>query len=319
MKHSRGNKPQILFITNKLDFTTDYLIDQLSNYKVNYLRINSEDLNDISVNVDIKGIPTVGMGGRTFELDELKSILFRRAPSLFPPAMIPEDEAFLNRERRHFFEGLYLTFNCLWINPIFATYIAERKIYQLKIAKLLGFNIPNTIISNDANTIIAFSEQNAPCIIKPISSGMQEKGQAIYSMYTSNFDISNIPKNELFEAPILIQEKIKNHNDIRITVIGDHIFSASISKSENEVDWRRPEINKNYAVHNLPTELEKKIFKLNDYLNLNYSAIDFILDPDGNYVFLEINPAGEWAWIEKDLGFPISQKIIEMLTSGHKT
>jgi len=314
----RKIKPHILFLTNKFDLTVDYLIHQVKSYRIDYLRINSEDINDISITIEMKGNTNVRIADSLFDLGELKSVYFRRSPSLFPATKNSEDEAFVNRERRHFFEGMLLTFDCFWINPMYSTHIAERKLFQLKIANQLGFLTPNTLISNDSNIIKSFIDRNSSCIIKPISYGLQKRGESFYSMYTSDLQPHSIPNNVIFESPALIQSKIFNYRDIRATVVGRNIFSASIIKKSKEVDWRRPDIEKIFEKHSLPADLENKIHLLNSFLNLNYSAIDFILDNEGNYIFLEINPVGEWAWLEKELEFPISGKLLEMLIQGHQ-
>ncbi|MNZ28723.1 hypothetical protein D3C78_459550 [compost metagenome] len=48
-------------------------------------------------------------------------------------------------------------------------------------------------------------------------------------------------------------------------------------------------------------------------LNLRYGAIDFVCDPQGNLWFLEINPNGQWAWIENLTGYPIAEAIVDEL------
>ena len=55
------------------------------------------------------------------------------------------------------------------------------------------------------------------------------------------------------------------------------------------------------------------MFKLHKELDLVYSAFDFVLTPEGKYFFLETNPAGEWVWLERELGLPISKTIINEL------
>jgi glutathione synthase/RimK-type ligase-like ATP-grasp enzyme len=72
-------------------------------------------------------------------------------------------------------------------------------------------------------------------------------------------------------------------------------------------DWRH---------YQLPLEVEEKILRLMDYFSLNYGAIDIILTPDGRHVFLELNPSGEFFWLERTPGLPISQAIADLLL-GH--
>ncbi len=307
--------PKILLITNKDDFAIDYLILKLAKRDIQYLRINSEDITNFRLSYVLDNSIELKYSNYIYNLKEIKSVYFRRAPSIFPKAVNFNDTTFINRERRDFLEGLYLSMDAKWINPVFATYKAERKIYQLTVAKKIGFNVPRTLGSNNPSKVISFIKENNECIIKPISHGLQVTKDGIYSIYTSKvINYESIDDKEIFESPVLIQEKIDNYRDIRATVIGDRIFAVEIDTDENnKIDWRKPNLNKTYKIHQLPTKIKELIFKLHKELNLIYSAFDFILTTAGEYYFLETNPAGEWVWLERELNIPISEAIIDEL------
>jgi len=111
-----------------------------------------------------------------------------------------------------------------------------------------------------------------------------------------------------------MQEMVPNKADIRVTLVGEEVFSASIIKEDTStVDWRRPEGKKVYESHTLPQALSESLLLLNRRMGLIYSAIDLILTPDEEYVFLEVNPVGEWLWLELELGLPISDRILRQL------
>lgn len=307
--------PKVLFVTNKDDFAIDFLIYKFKDFGVPYLRLNSEDITEYGIIWNYDDNIYLNYNGNKYSMEELKSVYFRRAPSLFPMSINPDDTSFINGERRDFFEGLYLNLNVKWLNPIFSTYKAEKKLYQLKTAKEIGFTIPNTIISNDPKEIIKFIEDNGKCIIKPISHGLQISDEGAFSIYTTEItDTSFLETDKLFESPVMVQSKINNYRDIRSTVIGRNIFSVEIEKEDTAgVDWRTPEVKKSYRIHELPENINRLVFSLHKKLNLVYSAFDFILTPNGEYVFLETNPAGEWVWLERELGLPISNAIINEL------
>jgi glutathione synthase/RimK-type ligase-like ATP-grasp enzyme len=186
--------------------------------------------------------------------------------------------------------------------------------YHLDVARKIGFKIPHSLISNNPAEIKKFITEN-DCIIKPISHGLQISEEEIFSIYTHSIDKDlEFSLNELFETPVYVQEKIQNQFDIRVTVIGDKLFPVSIKKADlKEVDWRKPEISKEYHITELPLLIANKCFEINKKLGLSYSAIDLIHSANNEYTFLEVNPAGEWVWLEKELGLPISQKLIEEL------
>lgn len=306
--------PKVLFISNKDDLALDYLIYKFQEKGIDYIRVNSEDIVNIGVNYCLDNLQ-INYNDFLYDLSKMKSVYFRRAPSIFPNSIESKDTPFINGERRNFLEGMYSSLNAKWINPIFSTYKAERKLYQLTVAKRIGFNVPYTIVSNKPSDIINFVEKQGSCIIKPISHGLQVTQEGAFSIYTS--EINNIKlfnKDLLFECPVFVQKKINNYRDIRATVIGNEILAVEIETDEElKVDWRKPELFKKYKSHNIPENIKQLMFKLHEKLDLIYSAFDFILTPEGEYYFLETNPAGEWVWLEREVGLPISNAIINEL------
>src|SRR5690606_31050460 len=120
-----------------------------------------------------------------FNLKNVISVLFKRTPSKFDFNKEDINQSYLNNERKHFFEGLYLCLNkAKWINPMFSTHIAERKIYQLNQANILGLQTPDSIITNSPVSANKFLQKHQKTIIKPISNGLQIVNDDIYSIYT---------------------------------------------------------------------------------------------------------------------------------------
>ncbi len=308
-------KVKTLFITNRDDISIEYLISKLRNFNSDYLRINSDDLNKINFEINPNGSYVCHISNETFELDSVKTVFFRRIPSKFENFENDIDAPYLNNERKHFLEGVFLSLSqAKWINPMFATQIAERKILQLRLAKQFGLIIPKTIVTNNSIKADEFLKSNESSIIKPVSNGLQVLTDKTYSIYTSEIEstfFENYEKEITFETPVLLQEKLQNKFDIRVIIIGETIFSVAINKlDKNEVDWRKPEIEKEYSLIQLPKSLEQNLILYHKHLNLVYSAIDLIQTVDNQFVFLEINPVGEWVWLENELGLSISNSLI---------
>ena len=161
-----------------------------------------------------------------------------------------------------------------------------------------------------------FLRGNKRSIIKPVSNGLQVIGERAYSIYTTEVDADHFRKlglSDVFSTPVFLQARIPNKHDLRVTIVAETVFAVRISKIGNEVDWRKPEIEKKYEPVTLPQALIEHMHRLMDHLGMVYAAIDLIETPDGDYIFLEINPVGEWAWLEQELGLNISEKIIDQL------
>ncbi len=312
------NQCKTLFISNRNDVTTDYLISKFKEYSSDFLRIDSEDINLIDIEYNDKHGTLVSIDDSTYELSQVKSAYYRRAPTTFASVEDELDKPYLYNERRHFFEGIYLGINgCKWINPIFKTYSGERKLMQLSLAKRIGLHIPETIVTNKLIKAKEFISKNRDCIVKPISHGLQQRDNSFYSIYTTPVNsqqFTELQLTETFDTPIFLQKQVPNKLDIRVTIVGEKIFSVSIEKNNSEeVDWRKPSIEKTYREHKLPKIISDKLITINNQLGLIYSAIDLILQPNGQYVFLEVNPVGEWGWIEKEVGCEITTTLINEL------
>ncbi|HVF21774.1 MAG TPA: hypothetical protein VM941_01810, partial [Pyrinomonadaceae bacterium] len=122
-------------------------------------------------------------------------------------------------------------------------------------------------------------------------------------------------------CPATFQELVPKSLEIRVTVVGQRVMSASVNSQVSARaahDWRRDGLRmvRNWEIYQLPLEFEEKILRLMDYFSLNYGAIDVILTPDGKHVFLELNPSGEFFWLERTPGLPISEAMADLLL-GH--
>jgi glutathione synthase/RimK-type ligase-like ATP-grasp enzyme len=122
-------------------------------------------------------------------------------------------------------------------------------------------------------------------------------------------------------CPATFQEAVPKALELRATVVGQRVMTASIdSQSSGRAanDWRRDgaRMIQDWRPYELPREVEEKILRLMDYFVLNYGAVDLIVTPDGRHVFLEVNPVGEFFWLEHHPGLPVSDAIADVLL-GH--
>ena len=116
-------------------------------------------------------------------------------------------------------------------------------------------------------------------------------------------------------APVIFQECIPGGFDIRVTMVGDRVFPAEIRAGESayDLDFRVDTEHAPIAVHALPGAVEDRLRVMMRRMGLRYGAVDLRRSPEGDYVFLEINPAGQWLFIELATGQPISAALAELL------
>ncbi len=225
------------------------------------------------------------------------------------------------------FAKIYYSLELLCTKSFFLTAInfspqSRSKIYQLLLAKKLGINVPNTIFSNDY-THIKDTIKNQKLIVKTISGGSFEHNNEKYAFNSKLITQDNLSelKDYVSESPAIYQEYIEKSFELRITIVGNQFFTCKIDSQKSaddraKIDWRHYKLDDKYwTSHQLPQAIETKILLLMKDLNLNFGCIDMVVTPDGDYVFLEINPNGQWLWIERLTKMPISKAIANILLS----
>ncbi|HEX5876171.1 MAG TPA: hypothetical protein VFY60_16090 [Pyrinomonadaceae bacterium] len=197
---------------------------------------------------------------------------------------------------------------------------AENKQLQLQVARELGLDTPRTLTTNDPAAVRTFA--------KNCESGMVTKMLSSFAVYDEGRELvvfTNAVKPEDLEdlsglslCPATFQELLPKALELRVTIVGHRVMSAALDSkisARAAHDWRRDGVRmiQDWQPYQLPQEIEQKILRLMDHFSLNYSAIDIILTPDGQHVFLELNPSGEFFWLERTPGLPISDAIADLL------
>lgn len=245
-------------------------------------------------------------------LHEVTAVWWRR-PQYFalPPTVTdPVHRQFAMSEAATAFQGMWQATRALWINDIMRDAAAAHKPWQLALAKAIGLSIPDTLITNSPEQARAF--------------WAAYPGQVIYKAFSASAyawretRILRKEEEQLAEAvrlsPVIFQQYVPAVVDLRITAIGDDLFAAEAhsQKGEYKVDVR---FNHNivYRPHTLPPAIAQKLLTLMRRLGLEYGAIDMRLTPEGDYVFLEINPAGQFLYVEQATGLPITAALAKRL------
>lgn len=319
----------VLLITNKDDVTTDFIVNRLNKIGAKYYRLNTEDLmSSIGINFDIERNEYVLIDqekNQNVDLSSVKSVYYRRPvlPKIKIGSLSEGENEFVIREIAYLLEGLYKILNDrFWISPVTSIREAENKIYQLLVARDIGLEIPVSLITTSQAKAETFLKQlKGNCVIKPIKNGKIDNHENPMVVFTSLITCGDIGLMDgVKNCPTYLQSKIEKVADIRVTVVGKKVFSTKIHSQEFEetmIDWRKGENTKiRHERIKLPPEIEVKCMELIDRLGLHFGAIDFVLDRDTRYVFLEINPNGQWGWIEKRLGYDISGEIVQLLLNG---
>jgi glutathione synthase/RimK-type ligase-like ATP-grasp enzyme len=323
---SRLHKP-ILIVTNKQDYTADYVIIKLKEKDFDFVRFNTEEFPErvfLTWGADRLAQQTYGTlttGKRCLQLSEIMSVWFRRPLSPVPSARIIDSNArrLASEESLAAIEGLWTLLDCHWVSRPDSLRNAENKPLQLKIASQMGFTVPSTLISNQPDEFLRFYENHSnDVVIKPLRCGSLDDGEKVKLIYTNIIERQKLDDVDLISlAPCLFQERIQKESDIRVTIFGEKLFAFEIKSQDyhsTELDWRREsKLPLRYVPHELPKTVYDLCIKLVKNLGLTFGAIDLARVGTDKYVFFEINPNGQWAWIEQITGVDLSKALIDLL------
>jgi hypothetical protein len=195
-----------------------------------------------------------------------------------------------------------------WVNPLNVSKNSRSKLLQLSIATRVGFNIPRTLVSNKPSDIRDFIAANEAAelsgsVAKSFYPVKWEEEKLVRMMYTAQVTSPQLPNDYLLHAiPTIYQARIPKAFEVRSTFFGRVGLHAKIVAEKNGgavQDWRYGYYGEiKISPHVLPTEIEEKCFKLMDDLGLKFGCFDFIVTPEGKYIFLEVNEAGQFLWVE---------------------
>ncbi len=197
------------------------------------------------------------------------------------------------------------------VNDVARERVATHKPLQHRIAHKLGIRIPSTLVTNNPAKVVEFYKRHKNIIYKVMTTPISSFAE------TRRFRDQDIDLLQtLCHAPIIFQQEVEKSKDIRVTVVGEKVFAASIAGKLDRgalfPDWRLDATAECKSIE-LPENVVTQLLSLTRTLGLDYCAIDLIQDVAGDFVFLEVNPSGQFLFVEIDTGQPISGAIAEML------
>lgn len=319
------DEKQVLLVTTREDLAADLLIVELRRRGTNYFRLNCEDF---PTSACMSWTPVAENGilsikGQHIPLDKFKSAWYRRLPLPTLPVRLESSglKHFIFEETEAFLNGFWDTQKFFWVNKPSKARLAENKLIQLSIAEKVGFKIPKTIVTNNPQKVKEFSFKEYSAIAKAISIGCLELDNHKWGIYAHQISPEDLLNEQAIQvAPFILQERIKKRAELRITVVGKKLFSTEIvlEGCENEKpDWHlADERFIRYKKYKIPDSLAARCLQTVEHLGLVYAAFDFVITPEEKYIFLEVNPSGQWGWIEHETGYPITRTLADLLIQG---
>ena len=300
---------RVLVLTEKDDLAADLVVLKLQERGVRYRRLNVDMFPaDLTISYNPESSSAMfHADGERFCSTEVSSVWCRRSRRFSP------HDSYAHRESQAFLEWLWGQMAWIWVNSPPAVADASNKLWQLRTASKIGFDVPATLVTNQVEQV-RDTFGPGPVVVKTIGGAAIDRNGTRQHLFSQLLPLADLDPAAVKAAPCIFQEPVKPGMDVRVTVVGNHVFATDIETPAGPVDWRAaPPKAVRYCPVDLPAEVAKRCLALCRIAGLTYGAFDFVRQPEGQYVFLEVNPAGQWGWIERATGQPITGAIVDAL------
>jgi len=260
---------------------------------------------------------------RRIDLAECGSGWWRRAlPNGRAPEIVdPDESSWALNETYEAMTGFWEALPITWVSPPRAIETSMMKTWQLPTARSVGLDVPATLVTSDPDDAREFIDR----------VGL---GRVICKAFSATLDhwretrMVGAPEYALLDAvalaPVIFQEFVPAEVDLRVTVVGEEVFAAAIHSQElpYTLDFRLfldAPGGVRMTPTTLPDDVVEGLLRLLKRAGLRYGAIDLRRTPDGRHVFLEVNPAGQWLFVEEVTGQPITAAMARLLTDLDET
>lgn len=244
------------------------------------------------------------------ELSAATSAWWRRPQAPVLDAIVdPDVFGFSHGEWHEGLNGIYQLMPCPWMNHPVRNEVASRKALQLAVASQLGFRVPRTLMTSEARRARDFVDREGV-------------GNVVYKTFAATHQVwretrlvgpddLDVLDESLRYAPVIFQEFIRGAADVRVTIVGAEVYAMTIDArgTDYDVDFRVSMADATTGATELPDAVVKSLRLLMDRLGIVYGAVDLRRTDDDEYVFLEVNPAGEFLFVEHNTGFPITEAV----------
>lgn len=321
----------ILIFSNSQDPSTDLVIEWLIAFGIRFRRINSEDLTDRSVplyaapkegRVCIEGIQ-----GMDTHHTPVRVCWYRRWGRFHTPVDPKGDPHVqqLQRETQKEVEALSLflfrQFKELpWLtDPERAD--AEEKLLTLHLAERAGLKVPKSIITNRREKVLKAFNEMRQVIVKPLGDPagfVDRKEDRYHRIFAESFDREDLKELPWSFFPSFFQERIEARYELRVFYLDGSLYSTALFKAptgrtdiklDNGLEAEATRMNR--AV--IPPSIKSGLRRLMKELGLNSGSIDLLVRPDGEHVFLEVNPIGQFLGYGEGANHSLDRRIAEWL------
>lgn len=321
----------VLIVTEPLDVHADFVIHQLKKRDVPVFRFHAEDF-PVGSQISISGAGTVWTAEirtplRSLRLEDVRAAWLRRPGNpVLDFALREESREFAVQQARSTLTALYALVGDRWLSHPESMRAAGDKVRQMGCAAAAGLAVPDTVIGNDVERVVDFHHGNVRLGRGTAVKSLWVRAQISYdggrrlpltTVWPEGMDPEQVDTIRL--APAVFQEYVPKQREIRAVVIGGRVFAASVNAQAIPAAWhdvRAAAGKARYEPYDLPEDVRGSLLEVVRGLGLRFCSADLVLTPDGRHVFLDLNPNGQWLWLEQEAGLPLSAAMADLLAAG---
>ncbi|WP_416969370.1 MvdC/MvdD family ATP grasp protein [Streptomyces sp. 4F14] len=316
----------VCVVTEPTNVTADRIVLALAELDTPVVRF---DLADFPERVDLDAVlhergwsGTLRAHGRTVALEDIGAVLWWHPgkPRIVADGLSDAQAQWVQKETTAGMVGVLASLDCLHVNHPAATLAAQLKAHALVQAARCGLHVPATWIGNTPRQAAGFvSDSPSGAVCKSLVTPEILHGSHHSSFYTSPVQATQIDSSIAAGAHQL-QHTVEKAHEIRLIVVGTEMYAARIDAHSDAArrDFRADYGALAYSHAEIPDPVRTGMGELMNACRLVYAAVDLIVDPDGRWWLVDLNPAGNYDWLQKELpGLPISAAIARLLTHPH--
>lgn len=314
----------VLILASDLDPSADAMVTALRERGTPLCRVNTAWFpTQLSVSAGLRGGRWSGYlqtPAHCVELEDVHAVWYRSPEAYRMPDELSVSErhhAFL--EAKYGLGGVLSSLSALWVNHPSRMADAAYKPVQLVRAHECGLTVPDTVITNEADTVRRFAAQGSAISKLLGANTISEEGTRKLSWTQVLTDDDRADLRGIGVTTHLVQRWVPKAYEVRVIVLGDHATAVAIhaGNEASYVDWRSDYDALTYEQVDPPTDVLPGVHALMSSFGLVYAALDFVVTPQGDWTFLEINPGGQYGWIESRVGVSLTGVLADLLTKGH--
>ncbi|MER8155618.1 ATP-grasp ribosomal peptide maturase [Streptomyces sp. NPDC094472] len=313
----------VLVLTRPTDATADLVIAELNERSIPVHRLDPGDFPESLSMAARIGPDHMSWEGalrgqhRDVSLTDVRSVYYRRpAAHRLHPNLPEQDARWADAEARAGFGGLVAALPCLWVNHPHRNALAALPPVALAAAARSGLLVPQTLVTNDPVEAREFvcALPGRVAAYKALGtthpSDRDDRPQALWTTQVRPGEIDESVRRTAHQ----FQEWVAKAYEVRLTAVAERLFAAEIhaGSAASHIDFRADYDSLTYRPCRVPERVARGVHMLTFTFGLRYVALDFLVNPQGHWYLIDVNPNGQWGFIP-DLRTPITRALADLL------